>query len=46
MKNKKKNVLIIGHTNKMGGVETFIYNTTVSSDKEKVNFDLKRLSWK
>lgn len=34
-----KNILIIGHTNKMGGVETFIYNTTIASNKEKVNFD-------
>lgn len=32
-------ILIIGHTGKMGGVETFIRNTTLYSDKEKIQFD-------
>lgn len=34
-----KRVLIIGLTNKMGGVETFIYNTVVNSDKNKIRCD-------
>lgn len=33
-----KKILIIGHTNTMGGVETFIRNTTLHSDKNKVEF--------
>ncbi len=33
-----KKVLIIGHTNKMGGVETFIKNTTLRSNKEKLQY--------
>ncbi|BCJ93405.1 glycosyl transferase [Anaerocolumna cellulosilytica] len=39
MENKSVKILIIGHTGKMGGVETFIRNTTLFSDKEKVQFD-------
>lgn len=40
MENKKnKQILIIGLTDKMGGVETFIYNTTRFSDKEKYEYD-------
>lgn len=31
-------ILIIGHTNVMGGVETFIRNTTLFSDKERVEY--------
>lgn len=36
---EKVKVLIIGHTAKMGGVETFIYNTTIFSNKEKFEYD-------
>jgi len=36
---RKKRVLIIGLTERMGGVETFIYNTTVFSDVEKYEYD-------
>lgn len=36
---KVKRILIIGLTNKMGGVETFIYNTVVNSDKNKIRYD-------
>jgi glycosyltransferase involved in cell wall biosynthesis len=36
---KSVKILIIGHTGKMGGVETFIRNTTLFSDKDKVQFD-------
>lgn len=35
----KKRILIIGLTERMGGVETFIYNTTRFSDKEKYEYD-------
>lgn len=35
-----KRVLIIGHTNTMGGVETFIHNVVLNSDVERVSFDL------
>lgn len=35
---KQKKILIIGHTNTMGGVETFIKNTTLYSDKKKTRF--------
>lgn len=35
----KKKVLIIGLTERMGGVETFIYNTTRFSNKEKYDYD-------
>lgn len=39
-KNKKvTKVLIIGLTNKMGGVETFIYNTTMFSNKNLIEYD-------
>lgn len=34
-----KKVLIIGLTERMGGVETFIYNTTVFSNKENIQYD-------
>ena len=34
-----KQVLIIGLSGRMGGVETFIKNITLSSDKDKVQFD-------
>ncbi len=39
--NKKapKRILIIGLTERMGGVETFIYNTTIFSDKTKYEYD-------
>lgn len=33
-----KKILIIGLTERMGGVETFIYNTTKFSDKEKYEY--------
>lgn len=33
-------ILIIGHTNLMGGVETFIYNSIIHSSPDKVQFDL------
>lgn len=36
---EKKRILIIGLTNKMGGVETFIYNTTIFSDRNKYEYD-------
>lgn len=35
----KKRILIIGLTERMGGVETFIYNTTQFSDKTKYEYD-------
>lgn len=35
----KKRILVIGLTEKMGGVETFIYNTTRFSDKNKYEYD-------
>lgn len=35
----KKRILVIGLTDKMGGVETFIYNTTRFSDKNKYEYD-------
>lgn len=38
-KEKVIKVLIIGYTNKMGGVETFIYNTTMFSNKNLVQYD-------
>jgi len=34
-----KKVLIIGLTDKLGGVETFIYNTTIFSNKKKYEYD-------
>ena len=34
-----KRILIIGLTERMGGVETFIYNTTIFSDKKKYVYD-------
>lgn len=34
-----KRVLVIGLTEKMGGVETFIYNTTIFSDRTKYEYD-------
>lgn len=34
-----KRILIIGLTERMGGVETFIYNTTIFSDKTKYKYD-------
>ena len=37
--NKQKRILIIGLTERMGGVETFIYNTTIFSDKSKYKYD-------
>ena len=37
--NKPKRILIIGLTERMGGVETFIYNTTIFSDKLKYKYD-------
>lgn len=39
MSNMKKRVLVIGLTERMGGVETFIYNTTRFSDKKKYEYD-------
>lgn len=39
MKKLSKRILIIGLTERMGGVETFIYNTTIHSDKEKYEYD-------
>lgn len=38
-KKKMKRILIIGLTERMGGVETFIYNTTIHSNKEKYKYD-------
>lgn len=35
----KKKILVIGLTERMGGVETFIYNTTRFSDKRKYEYD-------
>lgn len=37
--NKPKRILIIGLTDRMGGVEMFIYNTTIFSDKSKYKYD-------
>lgn len=34
-----KKILVIGLTERMGGVETFIYNTTRFSDKSKFEYD-------
>ena len=34
-----KKILIIGLTERMGGVETFIYNTTLFSDKTRYKID-------
>lgn len=34
-----KRILVIGLTEKMGGVETFIYNTTINSNKNKIKYD-------
>ena len=34
-----KKILIIGLTERMGGVETFIYNTTIFSNKEHIQYD-------
>lgn len=36
---ESKHVLIIGLSGRMGGVETFIKNITLSSDKDQVQFD-------
>lgn len=36
---ERTKILIIGLTNVMGGVETFIYNTTVFSDKTKYQYE-------
>jgi len=36
---KPKRILIIGLTERMGGVESFIYNTTIFSDKKKYVYD-------
>ena len=36
---KPKKILIIGLTERMGGVETFIYNTTRFSDKNKYRYE-------
>ncbi|NQG98072.1 glycosyltransferase [Streptococcus suis] len=36
---KSKKILIIGLTERMGGVETFIYNTTRFSDKNKYTYE-------
>lgn len=36
---ESKHVLIIGLSGRMGGVETFIKNITLSSDKDRVQFD-------
>ena len=36
---KPKKILIIGLTERMGGVETFIYNTTRFSDKSKYRYE-------
>ena len=35
----KKRILVIGLTERMGGVETFIYNTTRFSNKGKYEYD-------
>lgn len=35
----KKRILIIGLTERMGGVETFIYSTTRFSNKNKYEYD-------
>lgn len=32
-------ILVIGLTERMDGVETFIYNTTIFSDKTKYKYD-------
>lgn len=34
-----KKILVIGLTERMGGVETFIYNTTIFSNKEHIQYD-------
>lgn len=39
MGEQPKRILIIGLTERMGGVETFIYNTTTHSDKTKYKYD-------
>lgn len=39
MEKQPKRILIIGLTERMGGVETFIYNTTTHSDKTKYKYD-------
>lgn len=39
MEKQTKRILIIGLTERMGGVETFIYNTTTHSDKAKYKYD-------
>ena len=36
-----KKILVIGLTERMGGVETFIYNTTRFSNKEIYEYDFK-----
>lgn len=39
MKKLKKRILIIGLTERIGGVETFIYNTIKFSNKDKYEYD-------
>lgn len=39
MEKQSKRILIIGLTERMGGVETFIFNTTTHSDKTKYKYD-------
>ena len=39
MKNKKKKILVIGMTNILGGVETFIRNTYLNFDYEEFDVD-------
>lgn len=36
---ERKKILIIGMTNVMGGAETFIYNSTIHSDKDKYQYE-------
>ena len=36
---KSKRILVIGLTERMGGVETFIRNTTIFSDKKKYEYE-------
>ncbi|MBU5428789.1 glycosyltransferase [Kineothrix sp. MSJ-39] len=39
IKEPPKRILVIGLTERMGGVETFIYNSTIFSDREKYEYD-------
>ena len=34
-----KRILVVGLTERMGGVESFIYNTTKFSNKDKYQYD-------